>query len=338
MLLFRGENSPSDTLQFLEEKISLGLWIWDLKTRNMDWSPGMFRLLGLAPGSVEPSYALYESMVHPDDRRPPGEIEHILSRAGPIEREFRIVLCNHRCRHIRNRGEVLLSDDGRPDRAVGIWLDVTRQQEALLSLEALRQQFSRIIDAVPAMVWIVTPHGRLEQCSGWQRFTQQPIAIGRAEVWLDAVHPEDRPRASQRWKSAMGSHSAFELEFRLHRADGVYRWLRARGCPIFNSDGILHEWMVVAIDIHEQKVWSAATEFSGITGAQLRAARGLLNWSVRQLAEAASVSASVVRRLEEINGWPTEPEEPFQRIKKTLEGAGLEFLYPPLGKPGVRPL
>jgi transcriptional regulator with XRE-family HTH domain len=74
-----------------------------------------------------------------------------------------------------------------------------------------------------------------------------------------------------------------------------------------------------------------------VTGAQLRAARGILNWSVRQLADAAGVAVSVVRRLEEVDGPPTTFESIFPLIKQAIEDAGVEFLFPPLGKPGVRP-
>jgi PAS domain-containing protein len=116
-LQFEGEHGPRDTLCLVEEKLSLGLWKWNLKTRRMEWSRGFYRLPGLEPGSVEPSYAAFETMVHPNDVRQPGEIERIVSQAGSMEREFRIVQSGGRVRHILNRGEVLLDEKGKPDQA-----------------------------------------------------------------------------------------------------------------------------------------------------------------------------------------------------------------------------
>ena len=113
--------------------------------------------------------------------------------------------------------------------------------------------------------------------------------------------------------------------------------MQARGRPTTDARGSIIEWLVVCVDIHDQKVWLSSPEALTVTGAQLRAARGILNWSVRQLADAAGVAVSVVRRLEEIDGPPTTFEAIFPLIKQALEDAGVEFLFPPLGKPGVRP-
>lgn len=331
------QDGARDALPFLEEKASLGLWTWDLKSRAMEWSPGLFRLFGLEPGSAKPSQALAETLTHPQDRLPPGEIDRALRQPGPLERQFRIVLGDDRCRHILNRGEVLLGADGRPDRAIGIMLDVTRLSEAERNADALRERCSRIIGLIPAMVWSANSQGAVEEFSGWDKFTEQPLPGERTGSWLDCVHPEDRANVDESWHSALARASTFQLEFRLHRIGGTYRWMRARGSPRFNGDGSVREWMVVCVDIHEQKVWSPAIEFLAITGAQLRAARGILNWSVRDLADTAGISPAVIRRLEEIDGLPPERDKCFGQIKKALEAAGVEFLFPPVGKPGVRP-
>ena len=72
MLLFEGENGPLEALQFLEKKAGAGVWSMDFSTRKMAWSDGFFDLLGLQPGSVEPSYTVIVELMHPDDRRPAG--------------------------------------------------------------------------------------------------------------------------------------------------------------------------------------------------------------------------------------------------------------------------
>ena len=92
-------------------------------------------------------------------------------------------------------------------------------------------------------------------------------------------------------------------------------------------------------DIHDRKVWPATSgsEQSVLTGAQLRAGRGVVNWSVRELAEAAHISSSTIRRLEESNGPPATVEKSLAPLQTALENAGVEFLFPPNGRPGVRP-
>jgi PAS domain S-box-containing protein len=337
LILFEAEHNLRDTLRFIEEKGSVGLWAWDLESRKMQWSPGMFRLLGLEPGSAEPSYALLQAMVHPDDRRQPGEIERLLSEGGVFEREFRIFQRDGRVRWILNRGEILVDRTGKPTKAIAVALDIPRVHEALSALEALQERYSGLIKATSAIVWTLNPDGLAADIPLWREFTGQSFAEVSGHGWLNVIHSEDRKGAKNGWDLAVADRAPYEFEGRLRRVDGIYRWVRMRIIPVFKKDGLLREWVGVCADVHDQKVWSPPAQASTITGAQLRAARGILNWSVRDLADAAKTSASTIRRLEEINGPPTQPEEAVALLRETLEKAGVEFLFPPLGKPGVRP-
>jgi PAS domain S-box-containing protein len=337
LILFEGEHGLRDTLRFIEEKGGVGVWTWDLNSQKMDWSPGLFRLLGLEPGSAEPSYALIQTMVHPDDLRPPGEIERILSEGGIFEREFRVFRSDGRLRWILNRGEILVDRAGKPAKAIGVILDVPRVHEALSTVEALQERYSGLVEAMSAIVWTVNADGIAGDIPLWRKFTGQSLADVSGYGWLDVVHPDDRNGAKEAWDLAVANRAPYEFEYRLRRVDGVYRWFRARAIPVFKKDRSLREWVGVCVDIHDQKVWSPPDQARTITGAQLRAARGILNWSVRDLADAAKISASAIRRLEETNGPSTEPEGALRPLTESLEKAGVEFLFPPLGKPGVRP-
>jgi PAS domain S-box-containing protein len=334
--LFSGENGRRDTLSFVEEKAAVGLWFWDLKTKKMEWSSGFFHLLGLEPGGVEPSYMLLEAMVHPDDVRPPGEIDQLLNQAGSIERQFRLILRNRRVRHVLSRGEVLLDWEGRPDTAIGVMVDVTRQCEAQSRMEALRERYRRLVEAMAAIVWTVNSDGPVEDLWNWQNFTGQSLNSAIGYGWLGVVHPEEQGAVRQLWDASIAGRSAFELEFRLRRADGIYRWVQMRVRPTIDLRGSVSEWLAVCVDIHDHKVWPAAAKSPLFTGSQLRAARGILNWSVRQLADSAGVGVSAIRRVEEFDGPPKEFEHYGERVRQVLEEAGVEFLFPPLGKPGVR--
>src|SRR5689334_14254514 len=85
LVLFSGESGPSETLRFIEEKGGAGLWSWDAKTQSMDWSPGFYALLGADLATV-PSFAEIQARIHPEDRRPPGQMEYVLAHALPIDR------------------------------------------------------------------------------------------------------------------------------------------------------------------------------------------------------------------------------------------------------------
>jgi transcriptional regulator with XRE-family HTH domain len=73
-----------------------------------------------------------------------------------------------------------------------------------------------------------------------------------------------------------------------------------------------------------------------ITSAQIRAARGLLNWSRKDLAEQSGVSFASMMRLESFDGVPSSNVKTLDAIKKAFEDAGVEFIGTPSDRPGVR--
>lgn len=75
----------------------------------------------------------------------------------------------------------------------------------------------------------------------------------------------------------------------------------------------------------------------GLTGAQVRAARGILRWTVEALARAAGVSPSTVKRIEAADGAPVVAEGSLSAVAKALRTAGVEFLFAAGRAPGVRP-
>lgn len=73
-----------------------------------------------------------------------------------------------------------------------------------------------------------------------------------------------------------------------------------------------------------------------ITGAQIRAARGLIRWSADTLAENSKLGVATVRRAESVDGVPTITGANLAAIRAALEGAGVEFIDPNGGGAGVR--
>lgn len=73
-----------------------------------------------------------------------------------------------------------------------------------------------------------------------------------------------------------------------------------------------------------------------ISGAQIRAARGLLGLSSREFAAIGEVSWATVKRFEEVDGVPPSRGGTLERVRAALEAAGIEFIGDPLTSPGVR--
>ena len=73
-----------------------------------------------------------------------------------------------------------------------------------------------------------------------------------------------------------------------------------------------------------------------LTGDQIRAARGVLGWSVKKLSDTTGVGTATIVRYEELNGIPPSRKDNLLRIKQAFESAGIEFIGTPDDAPGIR--
>lgn len=339
MVLTFDETGPEETLSFLERKCNAGTWSLDFATRKMAWSDGFYALLGLAPGSVEPSNEALVQLMHPDDRRPAGEFDRIVSEGLPLDRELRIIQPNGTLRWVSSRTEVRFDKTGKPKQAFGVLMDVTTERERALAKEAAESRFRALVTTSQAIVWTADADGRILEVRNWRETRGENSADLLGSRWIDFVHPDDREHTIRIWTESLTAKRDYESEHRVRQPDGSYRWVLSRAAPIMLETGAVREWVGISFDIHDRKVWPAAGSApeAVLTGPQLRAARGILNWSVRELSEAAKVSSSTIRRLEEMTGPPSGPEEALAPLKAALEVGGVEFLFPPSGRPGARP-
>ncbi len=114
----------------------MGSWEWDMHTGALSWSDELWRMLGLEPGAVRPSYEAFLALVHPEDR---GAVREIIDRAAgdgqPFRFDFRTCRPDGSVRILHCRGEVTCDAAGRPVRMFGTDQDVT---ELRLADEQLR--------------------------------------------------------------------------------------------------------------------------------------------------------------------------------------------------------
>lgn len=328
-----------EALQLIERKLCAGVWMWDLISKESYWTQGLFKLLELDPASTIPSRETFEQFVHPKDRRPTQDFDKALAEGIPFDRKFRIILRNGSVRWVRSMSELLLGRTGKPARAVGVIQDITDYHEALQVERIWQERYRALLKAVKSPIWTVRPDEPytidIENLENLPHHPDRTQFLGHA--WRETVHPDDVDVVLREWKKAYQTHEPFEFEKRVRQTDGTYRWVRSRVAPIMNTDGSCRGWIGTSDDIHREKDWSSP-EMRQLTGAQLRGARGILNWSVRDLADRANVSPAVIRRLEERDDAPAEPDPANAPLKTTLEQAGVQFLFPCMGKPGVRPV
>ena len=125
-----------------EELAGIGTWAHDLRTPDLSWSDGLYRILGLEPGSVEPGPETFLARVHPSDRaRLAAVLDSVLGDADTVSSddlatEYRVVDDDGSIREVRVRGELERDARGEPLRFVGVAQDVTAERLTERELQA----------------------------------------------------------------------------------------------------------------------------------------------------------------------------------------------------------
>jgi PAS domain S-box-containing protein len=126
-----------------------------------------------------------------------------------------------------------------------------RVEEALRE----RERASRlIVDSIPGLVATLTPAGEVEGVNN-QVLAYCGRTLDELKQWgsSDTVHPEDLPRVIEVITQSLGSGDPYEIEERIRRFDGVYRWFQVQGLPLRDSNGRIVRWHVLLTDIDARK-------------------------------------------------------------------------------------
>jgi PAS domain S-box-containing protein len=111
-----------------------------------------------------------------------------------------------------------------------------------------------IADSVPVMIWTAGPDKQFEWFNrAWSDFIGHAPAHEPCTGWFEHVHPEDLERCVGIWHASFDARQPFSMDFRLQRADGMYRWMLMNGAPRHDSDGRFAGYTGSCIDIHERK-------------------------------------------------------------------------------------
>lgn len=250
----------------------LGVWEWDLATQRLTWSDEVFHIVGIAPGSIEPTYEAYERMLYPDDRALLTEaVTRAVEQQAGYDLEHRVVRPDGEVRSVRCVAEVEV-EEGAVLGLYGILQDVTRDLEAehrkreLLRARSAKveavvaeKRVREVLEAVPQQVWVTESEGRVLMVNGRVRSYFGAPAVGGAAS-LDGpdgaalralIHPEDYERGIGAWRHARRTATSFSAELRLwSEPKQEFRWHLCRAEPQLDPDGRLVRWIGTNTDLH----------------------------------------------------------------------------------------
>ena len=123
--------------------------------------------------------------------------------------------------------------------------------EAVFESEA---RYRTLAEAMPQIVFLADPGGRATYYNErWFEYTGLDAANVSGQEWHAIVHPDDLPETIVRFERAASVGGVFEMEYRLRRSDGRYRWHLGRAVPVRDAGGQITGYVGTATDIDDQR-------------------------------------------------------------------------------------
>lgn len=315
--------SSDSNARLLESLLSAGIWTYDFTSRDVTWSPGLYKLIGLDPATVKASVDLYEALVHPDDRLTHHQIVEKAASGEMSSRRFRIIRPDGRLLWVESRTERVFDRNGAMVMLCGVIQEVSATEKLRADNARLSTINRSLIEIAGGEFWRTDPDGRLLDFSSWMHFTGRSIDQLSDQDQLWAIHPDDREIYRNAWRKGIATRSKIEFSARVLRHDGIYQKFVSRIVPIFDHRGNITEWHGLSWLVSD----ASEDEFirPSLRSCHFRAARALLELSAQELADLSEVSFSTVRRLE-ADVDSVKPDS-IERVKNALLTRGIRFSH-----------
>jgi formate hydrogenlyase transcriptional activator len=125
---------------------------------------------------------------------------------------------------------------------------------ALDELKNSERKLRQVIDTIPTLAWSILPDGSNEFLNKrWHEYTGLSPEESQGSGWQTAIHPEDRTSLLEKWQGLLASGEPGEMEARLRRYDGVFRWFLMRVEPLRDETGKIVKWYGTCTDIETLK-------------------------------------------------------------------------------------
>jgi len=235
----------------------LGNWELDLAKNELIWSEEIYRIFGVERPAFAGTYESFLAFVHPEDRQAMQSAQQTaVSGQGLLDLEHRIIRPDGVIRHVRERGELIHDESGRPVALSGTILDITDLRAAQSRVERMNSVLTEAQRIADMGSWDMDfTRGSLlwseETC---RLFGVRPEEFGGTyEAFTAFILPEDRAAYSAVHASITPAAPVLEAEYRIRRPDGAVRWMFERGRVTFDGQGKAIRRLGVVADVTERR-------------------------------------------------------------------------------------
>ena len=222
--------------------------------------------------------------------------------------------------------------------------DITLSKQAEAALRESEERFRLVANTAPVMIWMSGPDKLCTYFNEpWLRFTGRSIHAELRNGWAENVHAEDFSACLETYTKAFDRREPFEMEYRLRRHDGEYRWVLDLGNPRFQQDGSFAGYIGSCIDVTERKL--AEESLANMSRKLIEAQEQERTWIARELHDDISqritlvlvnlerlqkdfspLATAVTQRLSEIQEHLSSLGSDIQALSHHLHSSKLEYL------------
>jgi len=263
-------SQSEERFRLIASATSDAIWDWDLVNNEVWWSESFYTRFGFDRQLTDKSSKFRLGQIHENDRqRVTDNIYDIINNGeGNWSERYWFRKADGSYALIHDKGTLLKDAAGMPYRMVGAMMDITdseiseqKLQEKNRELELLYNEFKFVTDFMPQMVWSTRPDGYHDFYNkGWYDYTGLSYEETKNTGWSLVLHPDDYDRTWKSWKASLETGKHYEIEYRMRKHTGEYRWFLARAIPLRNENGEIVKWFGTCTDIHDQKLISDILE------------------------------------------------------------------------------
>ena len=228
--------------------------VTDLEGIVTFWNEGASRLFGHTAGETvgRPNSERFDP-----EQRP--KVEELTRRIAAGEMEFAGEWLDRRKdgTHVWIEAETRRIHDtsGKPIGVMGVSRDISDRKRNEEILRENGDRFRQLADAMPQIVFAATPDGNVDYFNRkWYEYTGIPEGEVGFESWRHTHEPDQLDRVVKVWQHSLETGAPYEIEYRLRRADGEFRWHLGRALPVRDARGAIVRWFGTNTDIHDAKI------------------------------------------------------------------------------------
>ncbi|AWN38919.1 histidine kinase [Methylobacterium radiodurans] len=192
-------------------------------------------------------------VTHPDDAAPSlSAVAEALRTGQPASLDKRYLRADGTVLWANSRVQPLHHGPGQPGTVLAVTADLTERRAAERRLRDSEGRLRALASLVPVILWRSDASGAVHaQNQSFLDYSGLTLEKVQGFGWLNCIHPDDRETTREVFHAGLANRCLIEVQHRIRRYDGQYRWFLVRQVPVPDPGGQVAEWFGAAMDIHD---------------------------------------------------------------------------------------